>query len=92
MVVQDGQTVIIGGLIKETWSKGKSGVPFLSRIPLLGLAFGYHKNINNRSELMLMLTPHVITSIEEADLITREFKEKLNILKKTEQDAVKEEE
>jgi len=81
MVVQNGQTVIIGGLIKETWSKGKSGVPVLSRIPLIGALFGYHKKTLNRSELMILLTPHVITSVEEADLITQEFREKLSIIK-----------
>ena len=87
MVVQDGQTVIIGGLIKESWSKGKSGIPILSNIPVMGSLFGYHKKTANRSELMLLLTPHVITSIKEADLITREFRNKLSIIKKPKEDG-----
>jgi len=81
MVVQDGQSVIIGGLIKETWSKGKSGLPILSRIPIMGALFGYQKKTLNRSELMILLSPHVITNVEEADLITQEFREKLSIIK-----------
>jgi general secretion pathway protein D len=90
MVVQNGQTVIIGGLINETRNKGKSGIPYLSKIPALGWLFGYHNDSVNRSELMLQLTPHVITSIEEADLITKEFREKLDIIKKSPKDKVPE--
>jgi Type II secretory pathway, component PulD len=82
MVVQNGQTVIIGGLIRQNWNRDKQGVPYLSRIPFFGgLLFGYQDKDSQRSELMLLLTPHVITNIQEADLITREFQEKLNILK-----------
>lgn len=82
MVVQNGQSVIIGGLIRDTWSAGKQGVPVLSRIPIMGSLFGVHKKTANRSELMLLLTPRVIASIEEADLITREFRDKLSIIEK----------
>lgn len=80
MTVQNGQTVILGGLIRETRSKAKSGVPFLSDIPILGYLFGFHNDTTARSELMLMLTPHVITSIQEADDITKEFRDKLSIM------------
>jgi general secretion pathway protein D len=83
MVVQNGQSVIIGGLIKETFSKGKAGIPILSSIPVMGALFGYHKNTVNRSELMLLLTPHVITSSNEADDITQGFREKLEFLTDT---------
>ncbi|HPD60962.1 MAG TPA: type II secretion system protein GspD, partial [Thermodesulfobacteriota bacterium] len=82
--------VIIGGLIKENRTRNKQGVPYLSRIPVLGgLLFGYHNIDVNRSELMLLLTPHVITSIEEADVITREFQEKLDILKNSRKDKIR---
>jgi general secretion pathway protein D len=81
MAVQNGQSVIIGGLIRETRSAGESGVPILSRIPVMGALFGFQKRVVNRSELMLLLTPYVITSIEEADLITQEFQDKLSIIK-----------
>lgn len=86
MVVQNGQTVIIGGLIRETWSEGRAGVPYLSEIPMLGVLFGFDRKVKNRAELMFLLTPHVITSIEQADTITKEFKSKLSILKKEEQE------
>jgi general secretion pathway protein D len=82
MVVQDGQTVVIGGLIKESSSGGRSGVPVLSRIPVVGALFGFQRKTVNRSELMLLLTPHVIANVEEADLITREFQDKLSIIQK----------
>ena len=47
---------------------------------MVGFLFGYHRDVTNRSELMSLLTPHVVTSIEEADAITQEFKQKLSIL------------
>mgnify|MGYP000167904834 CR=1 FL=1 len=84
MVVQDGQSVIIGGLIKQKYTRGKTGVPVLSRIPIVGSIFGYQDKKVERSELMLLLTPHVITSVEEADLITQEFRNKLSIIKNKE--------
>ena len=55
-------------------------MPVLSSIPVVGFLFGYHRDVTNRSELMFLLTPHVVTSIEEADAITQEFKQKLSIL------------
>jgi general secretion pathway protein D len=80
MVVQSGQSVIIGGLIRETTESGKSGVPVLSSIPVVGFLFGYHRERTERVELMFLLTPHVVASIEEADAITQEFKSKLSII------------
>jgi len=80
MTVQDGQTVIIGGLITEQKNKRKAGIPYLSSIPVIGWLFGFNNDTANRSELMLMLTPHVITSIQDADDITKEFRSKLSVI------------
>ena len=78
--------MIIGGLIREQWSEGRAGVPYLCEIPLIGYLFGYDRKVKERAELMFLLTPHVITSIEEADTITKEFKSKLTILQGAEQE------
>jgi len=80
LVVQDGQTIIIGGLIIDETSEVKSGVPFLSSIPLIGYLFGTTTTTDNKIELILLLTPHVITNFEEVDLITDEFKSKVDNL------------
>jgi len=82
LVVQDGQTIIIGGLIQDDDSKVQSGVPFLSSIPLIGSLFGTTKNQQRKVELILLLTPHVITNFEEVDLITKNVNEKLDNLQR----------
>ncbi len=82
LTVQDGQSVVIGGLIRTDKSHIKSGVPVLSQIPALGWLFGYYEEKVSRSELMLLLTPRVIEHIEEADLVTAEFKRKVGSLRK----------
>lgn len=78
LVVQDGQTIIIGGLIIDETSESKTGVPFLSSIPLIGYLFGSTKTDDAKIELILLLTPHVITNFEEVDLITNDFKAKVD--------------
>jgi general secretion pathway protein D len=77
LVVQNGQTVVIGGLIREDESKSRSGLPFLSKIPILGYLFGSTTNTYTRTELIILLTPHVIRSQQEATSITTDYVEKL---------------
>jgi len=76
--VSEAQTIVIGGLIGETGNVKKSGVPYISRIPLLGALFGYHDYGTTRAELMLLLTPHVISDTYQSNAITREFKERVD--------------
>ncbi len=73
LVVQDGHTVVIGGLIREDNSLSKVGVPFLNRIPLLGYLFGNTSRQSTRQELIILLTPRVIKSPREAQGITDEY-------------------
>jgi general secretion pathway protein D len=61
VIVKDGRTVALGGLIRRTSSKSKSGVPVLSQIPILGLPFRNTDNENDRQKLILFLTPHIVT-------------------------------
>ena len=67
LVVQDGQTIVLGGLIDETRAKARSGIPFLSKIPILGYLFGSTIDDTSRTELIILLTPHVIKSQKEAE-------------------------
>ena len=89
LVVQDGETIIIGGLIQETTSKAKDGIPILSKIPLIGSLFSNTTDNTTRTELILLLTPHVIRSQQEAKRITQEYidrfeeKTKINIDEQT---------
>jgi general secretion pathway protein D len=76
--VQDGQTIIIGGLIIDGTGNARTGIPFLSEIPLLGYLFGSSTSDNDKLELILLLTPHVVTNFEEVDLVTNEVKAKMD--------------
>lgn len=67
LVVQDGQTIVLGGLIDETRAQARSGIPFLSKLPILGYLFGSTIDDTSRTELIILLTPHVIKSQKEAE-------------------------
>ena len=77
LVVQDGRTIIIGGLIRDQKEVTKEGIPYLYKIPYLGMLFGYTKEILKKTELIFLITPHVVQNLEEAELVTQEFKEKV---------------
>ncbi len=77
-VVQDGETLFIGGIINERKTRSRAGVPLLMDIPLLGYLFGITTNSVERTELVMLITPHVIRNSEEARGVTEEFKERLS--------------
>jgi general secretion pathway protein D len=58
--VADGQTVVIGGLMQDRTSKQTDGIPYLSRIPLVGDLFSFRNDEVTKSELVLFLRPTVI--------------------------------
>jgi general secretion pathway protein D len=58
--VQSGQTMVMGGLIGETKQLSSEGLPLLSRIPIIGGLFGDQTIKNNRTELIMFITPRVV--------------------------------
>ena len=80
--IMEGQTIVIGGLIEESKTVNKTGVPLLSKIPLLGSLFGYHDYGKTKTELVLLMTPHVIADLVQSNAVTQEFKEKIETIKK----------
>jgi type IV pilus secretin PilQ/predicted competence protein len=60
VMVQDGGTIVIGGLYKTTYSTSSDGVPILSKIPLLGSLFRNKNNVGSQRELMIFITPRII--------------------------------
>ncbi|MGI4787856.1 MAG: type II secretion system protein GspD, partial [Janthinobacterium lividum] len=64
--VKDGETVVLGGIINNSVSHTVSKVPFLGDIPLLGNLFRSSSKTNNKTELLVFLTPHVVRDPEEA--------------------------
>jgi type II secretory pathway component GspD/PulD (secretin) len=73
LIVQDGQTIVIGGLIREDESKAKAGIPFLSKIPILGYLFGNTGMDESRTELIILLTPRVIKTQKDAAVATSSY-------------------
>jgi len=80
--IKEGQTIAIGGLIRKEKGDSNQGIPLLTKIPLLGYLFGKNKKIDERRELILLLTPHIITDENQSKTVTDEFKEKIQGLKK----------
>ena len=60
VLVNDGQTVVIGGILETTRSKSDTKVPFLADIPWLGNLFKSTININNKTELLIFITPKIL--------------------------------
>jgi general secretion pathway protein D len=79
-IVQDGHTLVIGGIIQESETQNREGIPFLSDIPVLGYLFGNTNNHVSRNELVVMVTPHVISNPEEADELTSEIRSRVREL------------
>ena len=82
LAVLEGQTIVIGGLIEESKEKISKGVPLLSKIPILGGLFGFQEYDKKRTELILLMTPHIITDHIQSKTVTDEFRDKLEGLKK----------
>ena len=77
VAVQSGQTVLLGGLIRQTDGSGNSGIPLLRRIPYLGALFGSQSKTVARSELVVLLTPTVIRNQADAAELTLEYQKRL---------------
>lgn len=75
--VKDGDTVAIAGLIHDKSDTGRSGIPFLSEIPILGSLFGSTNRNSVRSELIILITPHVIRTHEKLQDATQELRDSL---------------
>jgi len=82
LVVQNGTTIVIGGLIGQESTRSVNGIPFLSGIPLLGYLFSDTKSSKLKNELIILITPHVVTNINEAEIISQDFRNKVSQIKK----------
>lgn len=80
IAVQSGETVLLGGLIEEHDAITKTGVPFLNDVPLLGRLFGSTSKTRDRTEIIVLITPRVISSMEDARTMTDEYRNKFESL------------
>ena len=76
LVAQDGETIIIGGLIREDIAHGTTGIPFLSKIPIIGGLFGSVNDQVTRKETIILLTPHVMRNAQDAQGVTSGYVER----------------
>lgn len=65
IAITDGWTGVLGGLISNNYTKINTGVPFLKDVPLLGSAFQNNSVRGNRTELLILITPHVLRGDED---------------------------
>jgi general secretion pathway protein D len=81
VAVQSGQTVLLGGLIKQNDSLTDTGIPGLNQIPIFGRLFGTTSRTRTRTELIVLITPRVITNGDEAKQVTDEYQRKFESLR-----------
>ncbi len=81
VIVEDGNTIVIGGLIDDTFTIRETGVPCLSNIPWLKWLFKSQTKSNEKTNLFVFLTPHVVKSHIEAEAIYRKKKENIDTVK-----------
>jgi general secretion pathway protein D len=77
IAVNDGQTVLLGGLISEQGRRDRAGIPGLHRAPIIGGLFGQRGNSNNRTELIILIRPSVIRGGEDAQQVAEELRSRL---------------
>ena len=77
VAVRSGETLVLGGLIKDSSENRKAGVPLLSSIPVVGALFGNHANHAQRTELLVIITPRVLRSDEDARAVSRELRDRM---------------
>jgi general secretion pathway protein D len=71
--IRSGDTVMLAGLISDSAENGSSGVPYLSRIPVIGSLFGTRTANSGRNEVIVLLTPTIVRDPEEARTLTDEY-------------------
>ena len=77
VTVQSNETLVMAGLIKEQNDRGASGLPWLSEIPFLGGLFGAQTRKDDRTELIILITPRVLHSIAQAANVTTEYRKRM---------------
>lgn len=82
VAIHDGETVALGGLISDSRSKTRDGIPFLRQLPLIGDLFGSTNKQGTRTELIVLLTPRVIRSPIESAEVMNDLESEFRGLKK----------
>jgi len=81
IVVGSGESIVLAGLIREVRRRGSDGLPLISKIPIIGALFGTQSLNRERSELVLLITPKIVSDVYQAREVTQELRGKLPLLK-----------
>lgn len=81
VAVRTGESVVLGGLIRDNQSTGKLGVPILHQIPVIGNLFGRTSNNSNRTELLVFITPRVLRNEQDLRDVSTEMRSRMKGLK-----------
>jgi len=81
VIVQDGETVALGGLILDNQTNGRQGIPVLSDIPIVGNLFRTTTKNTGRTELLVLLTPRIVRNAEGARSMTDELRNRMRAVK-----------
>jgi general secretion pathway protein D len=85
VAIASGETVALGGLIQEERERNQSGIPLLSRIPIVGALFSTRSNAVRRTELLVLITPSVVENPGRARAVTQELRRRLRSLEELEE-------
>ncbi len=80
LAVRSGETIVLGGLIRDNTTTGNSGLPGLKDIPLVGSLFGATSSSSNRTELVVLITPRVVRTTQDVREMGQELKDRMKTL------------
>jgi general secretion pathway protein D len=80
IAVQSGNTVLLGGLIRNIDTRATTGLPGISRIPIIGGLFGKKSRTTQRTELLMLISPTVVQSVETLNAVTDEYQSKFKVI------------
>jgi len=80
VAVRAGETLVLGGLIRDNSTSGNAGLPVVKDIPLLGWLFGAQSRRANRTELIILITPRVLRNVDDSAEVARELRQRMQTL------------
>ena len=81
VAVRSGETIVLGGLIRDNKGDGKQGIPWLQDIPVIGALFSTTTLSKTRTELLVMITPRVMRNEQDVREVGSELRSKLPLLR-----------
>ena len=81
VVLKDNQVLVMGGLMRTDTSQTVEGIPGLMDIPYLGKLFSSESTTSKKTELMIFITPHIISTVEDSKVATEEIRKRLSSIK-----------